>query len=177
MKTVKSMAYIAVAAVIITVCSWLTVPFTIPFTMQTFAVFSVLLLLGGKAGTVAIGLYIALGLVGLPVFSGFQGGFSHLIGPTGGYIVGFLLTGMLYLVLEKAICGKKIIFTVLTLAGGLLLCYLAGTLWFVAVYGKNGESVGFFAALSACVFPYVLPDAAKMALAVLVSGRVKKYIR
>ena len=177
MKTVKSMAYIAVAAVIITVCSWLTVPFAVPFTMQTFAVFAVLLLLGGKAGTAAIGLYIALGLVGLPVFSGFRGGFSHLIGPTGGYIVGFLLTGVLYLILEKAICEKKPLYTVLTLSGGLILCYLAGTLWFVAVYGRNGESVGFFAALSTCVFPYILPDAAKMALAILVGKRVKKYIK
>ncbi len=177
MKTVKSMAYIAVSAVIMTVCSWLTVPFAVPFTMQTFAVFAVLLILGGKSGTAAIGLYIALGLVGLPVFSGFQGGFSHLAGPTGGYIAGFLLTGLLYLALEKAICGKKTVFTVLTLSVGLVLCYLAGTLWFVAVYGSRGESVGVFAALSTCVLPYILPDAAKLALAILVGGRVKKYIK
>ncbi|MBO4217260.1 MAG: biotin transporter BioY, partial [Clostridia bacterium] len=137
MKTAKSIAYIAVAAVIITVCSWLTVPFAVPFTMQTFAVFAVLMILGGKTGTAAIGLYVALGLLGVPVFSGFSGGFSHVIGPTGGYIVGFLLTGLLYTLLEKAISGKRTVYTVLTLTGGLILCYIAGTVWFVAVYGSR----------------------------------------
>ena len=70
MKT-KDMAYIALMAVLISVCSWLSVPAAIPFTMQTYAVFTALLLLGGRRGSIAVAVYIALGAVGLPVFSGF----------------------------------------------------------------------------------------------------------
>ena len=68
------MAYIALMAVLISVCSWLSVPAAIPFTMQTYAVFTALLLLGGRRGSIAVAVYIALGAVGLPVFSGFAGG-------------------------------------------------------------------------------------------------------
>ena len=64
------MAYIALMAVLISVCSWLSVPAAIPFTMQTYAVFTALLLLGGRRGSIAVAVYIALGAVGLPVFSG-----------------------------------------------------------------------------------------------------------
>ncbi len=177
MKAAKNTAYIAMAAVILTVCSWLTIPFTVPFTMQTFAVFAVLFILGGKRGTAAIGLYIAMGMIGVPVFSGFGGGVSHIIGPTGGYIIGFLFTGVLYMIFEHLLPEGKPLPAALLLACGLLLCYLVGTLWFVAVFGMRGESIGFFSALMTCVVPYILPDAAKLALAVYVGSRVKKYLR
>ena len=80
----RKLAYTALMAVVLCICSWITVPFAVPFTMQTFAVFCSLLLLGGKLGTLSIGVYILLGMVGLPVFSGFRGGIGHIIGPTGG---------------------------------------------------------------------------------------------
>ena len=60
-------------AVVICICSWITVPFAVPFTMQTFAVFRALLLLGGKLGTFSVVIYILMGMAGLPVFSGFRG--------------------------------------------------------------------------------------------------------
>ena len=90
MKTID-LAYMALGAVIIAVCSWISIPTVVPFTLQTFAVFSVLGLLGGKRGTISVLIYILLGAVGVPVFAGFSGGFGVILGPTGGYIVGFLL--------------------------------------------------------------------------------------
>ena len=69
--SVRRMAYVALMTALLCICAWITVPFTVPFTMQTFAVFAALLLLGGRDGTLTIGLYLLLGLVGLPVFSGF----------------------------------------------------------------------------------------------------------
>jgi biotin transport system substrate-specific component len=79
MKT-KDFAYIGLFAVIIAICSWLSVPATVPFTLQTFAVFCALGLLGGKRGTLAVLVYLLLGAVGLPVFSGFMGGFGRAAG-------------------------------------------------------------------------------------------------
>ena len=132
MKT-KDMAYIALMAVLISVCSWLSVPAAIPFTMQTYAVFTALLLLGGRRGSIAVAVYIALGAVGLPVFSGFAGGIGKLMGPSGGYIFGFMLTALCYWLCER-LFGKKLWVRIVSLVVGLALCYAFGTVWFVKVY-------------------------------------------
>ena len=98
---VVDLTYMAVCAALIAICAWITVPAAVPFTLQTFAVFCVLGLLGGKRGTVAILVYILLGAVGLPVFSGFNGGIGALLGTTGGYILGFIFIGLIYWAAEK----------------------------------------------------------------------------
>lgn len=171
----KSYAYIAMMAVLICACSWITVPFVVPFTMQTFAVFCSLLLLGGRRGTAAIGLYVLMGAIGLPVFSGFRGGIGHLIGPTGGYIIGFIFSGIVYILLEPLIKKGKA-FRWAILGTGLLLCYLIGTLWFVAAYSNDGVRYGFMNALIVCVAPYVVPDCIKMAFAVFLCDRIGHHI-
>ncbi len=169
--SIRSMIFVSLMAVVIALCSWLSVPSVVPFTMQTFAVFSALLLLGGKRGFLAVGLYILLGAFGLPVFSGFRGGLGALLGPTGGYILGFLLTALLYWILE----GR--LHSLIPLILGLLLCYLFGTLWFVYVYAADGKEIGFGAALGLCVLPYLIPDAIKLVLAFVLARRVKKAVR
>ena len=123
----KNAAYIAMSAVILCVCSWLTIPFTVPFTMQTFGVYCALLILGGKRGMAAIGLYLLLGIAGLPVFSGFRGGLGHVLGPTGGYIVGFLFTALAVgLAVDRF--GRGLPVLLISMAQGVLLCYGFGTL-------------------------------------------------
>ena len=125
----------------------------------------------------AIGLYLLLGLVGLPVFSGFRGGPGHLLGPTGGYLLGFLFTGLYVLLIEGVLPRLRWLPRVLLLAAGLVPCYLAGTLWFVAVMGAQGKETGFLSALMLCVVPYILPDIAKLLLAELVARRVKRALK
>ena len=173
----RNAAYIAMMAVILCVCSWLTIPFTVPFTMQTFAVYCALLLLGGRRGLLAIGLYILLGLVGLPVFSGFRGGPGHLLGLTGGYIIGFLFTGLGYLLMESKLRSLGFLPRVVLLALDLLPCYLVGTLWFTAVSRLHGSEIGFFSALGLCVVPYILPDLVKVVLAERICARVGKHLK
>ena len=90
------LAYAALFAVLLMVCAWINIPLTVPFTLQTFGVFAALGTLGGRRGILAILAYLLLGLVGLPVFSGFQGGPGVLLGTTGGYILGFLASALLY---------------------------------------------------------------------------------
>lgn len=174
MKT-RDMTYIALMAVLISVCSWLSVPSVIPFTMQTFGVFAALLLLGGKRGSIAVLLYILMGAVGLPVFSNFTGGVGKLMGPSGGYIFGFLLTGLCYW-LMTAFLGDRLWIKILALTAGLVLCYAFGTLWFVEVYSRS-EPIGIMSALSMCVFPFMVPDAIKMALALAVEKLLKNKIK
>ena len=172
----RSAAYIAMMAVILCICSWLTVPFAVPFTMQTFGVYCAFLLLGGKRGLLAIGLYILLGLVGLPVFSGFRGGPGHLLGLTGGYIIGFLFTGLGYVLMEAKLQKLPYLPRAALLCLDMIPCYLIGTLWFAAVSRLHGSDVGFLAALSLCVLPYLLPDILKVLLAERLCSRVRKVL-
>ncbi len=174
---VRRMTYTALMAVVICICAWITVPFTVPFTMQTFGVFSALLLLGGRDGTLAIGLYLLLGALGVPVFSGFRGGIGHLVGPTGGYLVGFLFTGLAHMLLERITARSRGVRRAALLLAEHALCYLIGTVWFVAVCAAQGKQYGFFTALGLCVVPYLLPDLAKILLADLVSRRVIRHIK
>ena len=85
----RDLTWIAICAAIICVCAWITVPATVPFTLQVLGVFLSIRLLGGKKGTAAVAVYILLGMVGLPVFSGFQAGAGVLLGPTGGRSIQF----------------------------------------------------------------------------------------
>ena len=121
---------IALFAAIIAVCSWIQIPMTVPFTMQTFAVFCALATLGGKGGTISILIYIVLGAVGVPVFAGFTGGIGILFGTTGGYIIGFLFTGLLYWLITHFF-GEKLPVMILALVLGLAVCYAFGTAWFL----------------------------------------------
>ncbi|MCR5024354.1 MAG: biotin transporter BioY [Lachnospiraceae bacterium] len=164
--------YIAFGAALITVCSWISIPTVVPFTLQTFAVFCVLSILGGKRGTLSVLVYILLGAVGLPVFSGFKSGAAVLLGTTGGYILGFILTGIIYIITEKT-AGKKQPFETISLVLGLIACYTFGTIWFMNVYAAKTGPIGIGAALSWCVLPFIIPDIIKLILALLISVRVR----
>lgn len=172
---VVDLTYMAVGAALTAVCSWISIPSTVPFTLQTFAVFCVLSLLGGKRGTVSIVIYILLGAVGMPVFAGFTGGIGILLGTTGGYIIGFILMGLLFW-LAELFFGNALPVRIVSMLAGLLVCYAFGTGWFLWVYARQSGAIGIGTALSWCVLPFILPDLAKMALAVGIAGRVKKFI-
>lgn len=174
MKT-RELTYTALGVALIAVCAWITVPTTVPFTMQTFAVFLVCALLGGKLGSLAVGLYLLLGSFGLPVFSGFRGGLGVLLGATGGYLIGFLVAALAMWGAEM-LPGRRIPVLAAGMVLGLLLCYAFGTAWFYFVYTATSGAVGLSTILGWCVFPFLLPDAAKIALALLLYGRLWKFV-
>ncbi|MDO5153459.1 MAG: biotin transporter BioY [Eubacteriales bacterium] len=170
------MAYIAMFAVMIAVCSWISIPATVPFTLQTFGVFLAVGVLGGKRGTLAVLVYLLLGTVGVPVFAGFSGGIGCLLGTTGGYIVGFLFSALVMWLMERLL-GKKPWVLALSMVLGLLVCYAFGTVWFMQVYAKTSGAIGMWTALGWCVFPYIIPDAVKIILAMVLSRRLAAAIK
>lgn len=95
------LAYIAIFAVLIAICSWISIPMTVPFTLQTFGVFMAVGVLGGKRGSLAVLVYILLGAIGVPVFAGFSGGLGILLNNTGGYIIGFLFSALVMWAMES----------------------------------------------------------------------------
>lgn len=171
-----NLVYIAIGATLTAVCSWISIPTIVPFTLQTFAIFILLLLLGGKRGTLSIIVYILLGMIGLPVFSGFASGPGVLLGTTGGYIIGFIFMGLIYLAFEK-LFADKMLYNITALFIGLIVCYAFGSLWFMYVYMHNTGEVAFTMVLTWCVIPFIIPDITKMALAVFISKRVKRIIK
>ncbi len=169
------LAKTAIMSVLIAVCAWVTIPAPVPFTLQTFGVFMALKLLGGGYGTLAVLIYILLGAIGVPVFSGFGAGAGVLLGPTGGYIAGFLLTGLIYKLAEPKL--KKRYQENVVLALGLMVCYLFGTLRFISVMGARGTEYTWLQGLVTCVVPYLIPDALKLVLADLLSKKLRPIIR
>jgi len=174
MKTLD-MAYIGLFAVVIAICSWISIPTVVPFTLQTFAVFLAVAVLGGKRGTLSVIVYVLLGAVGLPVFSGFKGGIGVLLNTTGGYIIGFIFSALLMWAFEKAF-GKKAWALILSMILALALCYAFGTIWFMIVYANNVGAVGLSAVLGWCVIPFVIPDLIKIALAFILGIRISRSV-
>lgn len=175
---IKDLTMIALMAVVITVCSWIAIPFAVPITLQTFGVCMALRLLGGVKGTAAVGLYILLGAVGVPVFAGFTGGLGHLFGPTGGYIFGFAVMGALYIAAERILPDRKgFAAGLIRLSAALLACWATGTLWFALQTASGNRADGIRAALLTCVVPFIIPDAVKLVLAQLLGGKIKKKIQ
>ena len=172
----RDAAMIALCAAVMAICSWISIPAAVPFTMQTFGVFLAVGLLGGRNGTLAVLVYILLGAAGLPVFSGFNGGIGHLFGATGGYIIGFVFSALV-MWLAEALFGKSNKVLIASMVAGLLVCYAFGTAWFMVVYARDSGSIGLITALSWCVFPYIIPDALKILLAAVLTRRLRPLIK
>ncbi|MGI5970504.1 MAG: biotin transporter BioY [Oscillospiraceae bacterium] len=172
---IRDMALCALFAAVITVCSWITIPAAVPFTMQTFAVFLAGGLGGGKRAAASVLVYVLLGAAGLPVFHGFTGGIGILLGSTGGYILGFIGAALTMWLFER-LFGTGSLALASGMAAGLAVCYIIGSLWFAAVYVKASGSVALGQIVSWCVAPFVLPDLIKLALALLAVKKLKKYV-
>lgn len=170
MKT-GNMTLTAVMAALICIAGPLVIPAgPIPLSLATFAVYLSGAILGKKRGTAAVALYLAIGIIGVPVFSGFSGGFQKLAGVTGGYLFGYLpcafLSGLGAERAEKE--GMKWILPAAMTAGTAVL-YTIGTAWFMI---QTGNALG--AALSLCVLPFLPGDAVKIAAAVFLTFPVRK---
>lgn len=161
----KTMVLCSLFAALIAVCAWISIPVgDIFFTLQTLGIFLSLGLLGGKRGCAAIAIYLLLGAAGMPVFSGFRGGLGALVGVTGGFLWGFLLCGLTYWALER--------FSKLpAMIAGQLICYLCGCIWFYLYAGG-----GLWVILLRCVVPFLIPDAAKLYLAYILTRRLSRHI-
>ena len=171
----KETALTAIGVALIAVCSWISVPLTIPVTLQTFAVCLVSALLGLKMGLWSVACYILLGAAGVPVFSGFRGGAGVLLGVTGGYIFGFLFTAFAVGFSVKHF-SRSMPALILSMAVGILLCYAFGTAWFMVFYTRGGNTVTLGSALGMCVLPYLIPDGIKAVLAAALAKRLWPFM-
>lgn len=166
MKT-RTMTRCAIFAAAMAVCAWVSVPMgDMTMSLQTFGLFLTLGLLGGRSGSAALLVYMCLGALGAPVFSGFQGGLGHLLGPTGGYLWGFLAAGLIYWATENRLPRW------LCMGLGMLACYICAAAWYWFVFAQTG----LWAVILKCVVPYILPDAAKITLVWMLTPKLKRIL-
>ena len=167
----------ALMAAVTCILAPLSIPIgPVPISFTNLAIYLSLYLLGWKKGTVSYLIYLLMGFVGLPVFSGFTGGPAKLAGPTGGYIIGFIFSALVMWAIEH-VFGRKPVVQIISMVVGLIVCYAFGTAWFMFAYTRSTGPVGLMAVLGWCVFPFIIPDLIKIALAYVLSGKVRKYAR
>ena len=172
---VKDMIYISFFAIIIGICAWISITAVIPFTLQTFGVFLTISVLGGKRGTLAIIVYLLLGMIGIPVYATGLAGIGILFGKTGGYMISWIFIGLIMWAMER-IFGKKTWVQIVSMFFGLLLCYTFGTLWYYYLYASELGQVGIRTILGWCVIHFIIPDLIKIALAIFVQKRLVRFI-
>lgn len=182
-KYIYTLVLAATMTSLITVCSWISVPvLSVPFTLQTFAIFTMLLSSGGFIGTISICLYCLLGFIGAPVFAGFTSGPAKLIGPTGGFILGFIVAAIVFLIADKLIPAARgikdyIRSTILILISNAVM-YAFGIIWFMVVYVNDlGNHPSLSTALSACLIPFIIPDLIKIAAAILIGTKLRPFVK
>ena len=142
----------------------------VPISFTNLAIYLSLYLLGWKMGTISYLMYLLIGAIGVPVFSGFSGGLGKLLGPTGGYIIGFIPMAIISgLVIEKY---NNRIFQFVAMVLGTAVCYVLGTAWFCVIM-----DVGVAAALGMCVIPFIPGDIAKIILALMVGPVLRNRLR
>lgn len=167
---VKEIAMTALFAAIMCVLSVITVPIgAVPITLSVFGVFLISSLLKPKCAISAILVYIILGAIGLPVFSGFKAGIGVLFGPTGGYIVAYPFMAAIISVAAAHFKKYKAAALVVSMILALVVCYLLGTAWY-----SISADVSFVGAFSACVTPFIPFDTAKMVGALVICAAAGK---
>lgn len=169
----KTLTLIGVMTAVICIMGPLSIQLPVspvPISLGTLAIYFVIYVLGMKKGTISCCIYLLIGFIGIPVFTGFTSGPAKLLGPTGGYLVGYIFMAL--------ICGFVVDKTnnIFACFSGILLgtavLYLFGTVWLA-----YQADMTFMAALAAGVLPFILGDLAKIVIAMIVGGQIKKRLR
>ena len=170
-NNVRKMTFTALITALLCVLGPAIIPIEpIPFSLQVFAVFLAVYILGAKQGTIAVILYLVIGCVGVPVFAGFSGGAGRIVAPAGGFLVGFvplaLISGFF---IDRFPNSVLIQFVGMWI--GLIVLYAFGTAWLIVL-----TKFPLAKALKAAVYPFVAFDSLKAVLAIILGRIVKKRL-
>lgn len=170
--SIQQLAVIGVMTAVTCILAPLSIPIgMVPISFTNLAVYFALYVLGTKKGTISYIVYLLLGVVGVPVFSGFTSGPAKLFGPTGGYLIGFIFMAIIAgIFIDKF--TNKMYFCFCGMVLGTAVCYLLGTLWLA--YSGN---LTFAEALAAGVLPFIPGDLIKIIIAMLVGPQIRKQLK
>ena len=171
--TTKNIILCALFAALTAILSQISIPlpFTpVPINLAMVSVFIAGGLLGAKVGGISQLVYVIIGAIGVPVFANFTGGFGIVVGPTGGYIVGYVIATIVVGVIVKRLGDSLYSYTV-AMAVGIFGCYFVGTAWFMHLTQN-----GLIEALLMCVVPFLIGDILKIILSAFLVKKLKKYV-
>lgn len=163
----------ALFVAVMAICSWISIPIpgtAVPINLGTFGVIMTGYVLGKRNGVISVIIFLLLGAVGLPVFHGFSGGVGILLGPTGGFLIGYIALAFsagMASELSDRFSIKKIPSYVLSVLIGEIILYTAGVMYFMTL-----TKASLTAALLACVLPFLIGDGVKMFFAYIVGERI-----
>ena len=156
--SIKTMALIAIFSAITCILAPFSLPIgPVPISLTNLVIYFSLYVIGTWKGTASYVIYLLIGLVGLPVFSGFTGGPGKLFGPTGGYLIGFIPLAIIAGIFIDKFYSKWYLCLVGMILGT-VVCYAFGTAWFMIVYARSAGSIGLMTALGWCVIPFIIVD-------------------
>ena len=169
--SLRQLAVIGVMTAVTCILAPFSLPIgPVPISLTNLAIYFSLYILGMKKGTVSYLVYLLIGFIGVPVFSGFTSGPGKLLGPTGGYLIGFIPMALVAGILIDKFSSKRIV-CLLGMIGGTIIAYAFGTLWLAYQAGMDWK-----AALMAGVIPFVPGDLAKMVLAMIAGPQIRKQL-
>lgn len=169
---VHQLCMMAMMSAVMCVIAPLSIPIgSVPISAATLVIYLSVYLLGTKMGTVSCAVYLMLGFAGLPVFSNYTGGAAKLLGPTGGYLAGYIFLALVCgLFMEKS--SYKMIWCIIGMIAGTAVLYVFGTVWFVIMMKCD---IGY--AVSACVTPFIIGDLAKIIFSELAGREIRKRLK
>ncbi len=173
-KRAEDVCLVGIFAAIITISAYIQLPLlSLSMTLQVFAVYLTLFVLGEKKGILTVLVYILMGLAGIPVFSGFSGGIGVILGKSGGFIIGFLpalfVCSRLMRIFGTGIGGRFI-----SALLSMIPCYVLGSVWFCFVFMGEFTLSSYGASLLVSVLPYIIPDALKILASVYVGRKLER---
>lgn len=164
-----NLVFCALFAALTAVCAQFSVPIgPVPISLATFAVYLAGGILGASGGAVSQLLYVLIGAAGLPVFAGFSGGAGVIVGPTGGYLVGYVLCAWIVGALSARF-GRKTLPLVVSMLVGTAALYFLGTAWFLFLTKRS-----LWESLALCVLPFLPGDAAKIVVSAAIAPQLGK---
>ena len=170
----KDSALIGVCAAIIAICAQIFIPLPmspVMFSMQIFGIMLVSVILGAKRGTLAVLTYLLIGLAGVPVFSGFRGGFSVLAGPTGGYLISYIPMSFIIGRLSEISVKRTHLMCSVSMLVGMAVCYILGSIQYAFV-----TNISLWHAVMTGVVPFVAFDLIKAATAIFIGLPVRQAL-
>ena len=171
-KQLRMMVYASLFAALTAVGAFLAIPIgPVPIVLQNMFVYLAGLMLGGRWGLASVGVYLLAGACGLPIFAGGLGGIGRFIGPTGGYLVGYLpAVFIIGKISQKQ--NPRMVSDVLAMICGTLVLYACGVSWLKIVTGMSAAR-----ALALGMFPFLIGDALKIAAAAAIAKALRPVIR
>lgn len=169
--SLTQLIFMALMAAVMCIAGPLAVPIgPVPITLTNLVIYIAVGVLGTVQGTISYCLYLLLGMVGLPVFSGYAGGLGKLAGPTGGYLIGFIAMALIGGIVME-VSHRKLIPTLIGWFIGTAVDYLLGTLWFMYIMHTT-----FMQTMAVCVFPFIIGDCIKLIAGVMLGRQLHKIL-